>query len=241
MRSFFIYIAGTLFAFYSLADQKMETQLKTNSQDEWEILFDGTSFDAWKGYLTDKMPDNWRIEDDAMVFYPPEDKPEGAQYNIVTRKEYTNFVLSLEWKISKAGNSGIFWGVKEDEKYPQPYETGPEIQVLDNENHPDALRGTSHQAGALYDMVSPLSDVTKEIGQWNHFLITVNYDTNVGRVELNGQEIVSFHPSGEDWEEMVAKSKFADWQGFGKFPTGRIGLQDHGDQVAYRNIKIKEL
>ena len=176
-----------------------------------------------------------------MVFYPPEDKPEGAQYNIVTRKEYTNFVLSLEWKISKAGNSGIFWGVKEDEKYPQPYETGPEIQVLDNENHPDALRGTSHQAGALYDMVSPLSDVTKEIGQWNHFLITVNYDTNVGRVELNGQEIVSFHPSGEDWEEMVAKSKFADWQGFGKFPTGRIGLQDHGDQVAYRNIKIKEL
>ena len=241
MRVLFAYMIGTLIAIFPQADQKMEVQPQTNSQDEWEILFDGTSFDAWKGYLTDRVSDAWKIEEGAMVFYPQEDQENGVQHNIITRKDYTNFVLSLEWKISFAGNSGIFWGVKEDEKYPKPYETGPEIQVLDNDNHPDANRGTSHQAGALYDMVSPSSDVTKEIGEWNHCLITVNYEANIGRVELNGQEIVSFQPRGEQWEEMVANSKFADWEGFGKFHTGRIGLQDHGDVVAYRNIKIKEL
>ena len=84
-------------------------------------------------------------------------------------------------------------------------------------------------------------DVTKAIGEWNQCVITVNHKTNEGVVELNGVEIVRFSPGGEDWASMVANSKFADWAGFGKFPTGKIGLQDHGDQVAYRNIKIRQL
>ncbi|MGI9547166.1 MAG: 3-keto-disaccharide hydrolase [Flavobacteriaceae bacterium] len=212
-----------------------------SAQDEWEILFDGTSFNAWKGYLTEKVPDTWKLENGAMVFYPPSRENQGAQNNIVTKKEYNSFVLSLEWKISKAGNSGIFWGVKEDKKYRQPYETGPEIQVLDNKDHPDAKRGNSHQAGALYDMVSPTKDLTKAIGKWNLCVITVNYKSNEAKVELNGVEIVTFKPDGEAWDTMVANSKFANWEGFGKFHTGKIGLQDHGDRVAYRNIKIKEL
>ena len=214
---------------------------RTLIQDNWEILFDGSSFDAWKGYMTDEVSDAWKLEDGAMVFYPPKNQAMGEQHNIVTKKEYNSFVLSLEWKISKGGNSGIFWGVKEDSQYRQPYETGPEIQVLDNASHPDAKRGTSHQAGALYDMVSPSKDVTKEVGEWNHCVITVNYKTNQGRVELNGEEIVVFVPDGESWNQMVANSKFANWGGFGKYQTGKIGLQDHGDIVAYRNIKIKEL
>ena len=210
-------------------------------QDDWEVLFDGSSFDAWKGYMSDEVSDAWKLENGAMVFYPPEDKSKGEQHNIVTKKEYNSFILSLEWKISKGGNSGIFWGVKEDPKYREPYETGPEIQVLDNKAHPDAGRGKSHQAGALYDMVSPSKDVTKEVGEWNKCVITVNYKTNQGSVELNGAEIVVFKPDGESWNQMVANSKFADWGGFGKYQTGKIGLQDHGDIVAYRNIKIKEL
>lgn len=210
-------------------------------EEEWIVLFDGTSFDNWKGYLRDDIPDTWKIEDGAMVFYPPEDKPKGESYNLVSKNDYTNFVLSLEWKIAEAGNSGIFWGIKEDEKYGQPYQTGPEIQVLDNEKHPDAKNGTTHQAGSLYDMVAPSEDVTNPVGEWNTCIITIDHNQNKGSVQLNGKEIVAFPLANDAWNEMVSKSKFDGWEGFGKFTTGKIGVQDHGDQVAFRNIKIKEL
>ena len=187
------------------------------------------------------MPDTWKIEEGAMVFYPPKERPEGVSYNLVTEKEFTNFVLSMEWKISEAGNSGIFWGIKEDEKFGQPYQTGPEIQVLDNEKHPDAKNGTTHQAGSLYDMVAPSKDVTKPVGEWNTCVITIDHTSNKGNVVLNGEEIVTFPVANEAWNEMVSKSKFKGWEGFGKYTTGKIGLQDHRDIVAYRNIKIKEL
>ncbi len=209
--------------------------------DPWELLFDGTSMDAWKGYLEAEVPSPWKIEDGAMVFYPPANGPEGESYNLVSRKAYTSFVLSLEWKISEGGNSGVFWGIVEDPKYNQPYETGPEIQVLDNERHPDAANGDTHQAGALYDMVAPQSDVTKPAGEWNLCEITVDYEAERGKVVLNGTEILSFPLGNEAWDAMVAASKFKGWEGFGKSRTGKIGLQDHGDIVAYRNIKIKSL
>ncbi len=221
--------------------EEMTEEVQQDAEAEWTVLFDGSSFDQWKGYLQDDVPDTWKLEDGAMVFYPPEERPEGTSYNIVTKKDYTNFVLSLEWRIAEAGNSGIFWGIKEDEKFGQPYETGPEIQVLDNEKHPDAKNGTTHQAGSLYDMVAPSEDVTVPVGEWNSCVITVNHETQQGTVELNGKEIVKFPVANEGWNEMVSKSKFADWEGFGKYTTGKIGLQDHGDVVAYRNIKIKEL
>ncbi len=224
--------------------EAMETP---SEQEEWTVLFDGSSFDGWKGYLEDEVPANWKLEDGAMVFYPPkaEDRKQAdgnyASYNIVTKEEFTDFVLSLEWRISEAGNSGIFWGIKEDAKFGQPYETGPEIQVLDNEKHPDSKNGTTHQAGSLYDMVAPSEDVTKPVGEWNSCVITVNHKTKQGDVVLNGTKILSFPVANEEWNTMVSKSKFADWEGFGKFTTGKIGLQDHGDIVAYRNIKIKKL
>ncbi|MEO0901549.1 MAG: DUF1080 domain-containing protein, partial [Bacteroidota bacterium] len=133
--------------------------------------------------------------------------------------------------------------VVEDEKYNEPYITGPEIQVLDNISHPDAKNGTTHQAGALYDMVSPSQDVVKPIGEWNHYLITINHNTNEGSVVLNGTKITEFPVNGEAWDAMVAKSKFATWEAFGKSKTGKIVLQDHGEPIVigYRNIKIKEL
>ncbi|MEE9364004.1 MAG: DUF1080 domain-containing protein [Cellulophaga sp.] len=218
-----------------------EVNIAEPEQGVWTVLFDGTSFEGWHGYLKESVPSEWKIEEGAMVFYPPEKRPKGVSYNIVTNKEYTDFVLSIEWKISKGGNSGVFWGVKEDPELSEAYETGPEIQVLDNENHPDAKNGTSHQAGALYDMVSPSKDATKPVGEWNVYVITVNHKTNKGQVLLNGEEVVSFSVNNPDWSAMVSKSKFADWEAFGNYTTGKIGLQDHGDIVAYRNIKIKEL
>ncbi|SHI55757.1 3-keto-disaccharide hydrolase [Pseudozobellia thermophila] len=215
-----------------------ETEMKA---EEWTVLFDGTSFDGWKEYQKDGVSENWKIEDGAMVFYPPENRKKGEIFDLVTENEYTDFVLSLDWKISEGGNSGVFWGVNEEAGLGKPYHSGPEVQVLDNERHPDAKNGTTHQAGALYDMVAPSEEVVNPAGEWNTMVITINHKEHKGSVELNGKKIVDFPLANEAWNALVAKSKFADWEHFGKFTTGKLGLQDHGNQVAYRNIKIKEL
>ncbi|NER09763.1 protein of unknown function [Muriicola jejuensis] len=232
--------------------EKSETEIKAtqemavsehsvNDKEGWEILFDGTSFDQWKGYRQEGMAEHWKIEEGAMVFSPPAERKGGESFNIVSRQDYGNFILSLEWKVAEGANSGIFWGVKEDPAYGQPYETGPEIQVLDNTRHPDAKNGITHQAGALYDMVAPSEDVTRPAGEWNTCVITVNYAEHTGKVNLNGVDVVTFPLDNPEWDAMVSNSKFADWPGFGKHHMGKIGLQDHGDVVAFRNIRIKRL
>ena len=215
-----------------------KTEKIVQKDTPWQVLFDGKNFNNWRGYNSDNMYPEWTIDNGAMAFTPGK---YGGK-NIITKKEYTNFILSLEWKISEAGNSGIFWGVFEDAKYKEAYQTGPEIQVLDNERHPDAkIGGKLHQAGALYDMVEPKHDVVKPAGQWNKCVIKIDYKNNIGVVTLNGTEIENFQVKGSKWDAMVAHSKFATWDGFGKHHTGHIGLQDHGNKVWYRNIKIKNL
>jgi len=222
------------------ANTSAEKESKAKAQKEWITLFDGNSFDGWHYYNAGAVVAPWKLEDGAMVFYPPKER-NGEAYDIVTNESFTNFVLSLEWKISKNGNSGVFWGIYEDENC-KPYETGPEIQVLDNQGHPDAKNGPIRQAGALYDMVPPNSSkAVKPAGDWNTFVLTVNHITNEGSVVLNGETISKFPVHGKLWDDMVVRSKFASWKGFGKYKTGKIGLQDHGDMVAYRNIKIREL
>mgnify|MGYP003687498245 FL=1 len=182
----------------------------------------------------------WIIEDGAMVL--PDGTGSGKGNNIVTDKEYTDFELSMEWKIVEGGNSGRFWGVKEGDIYKTPYQTGPEIQVLDNERHPDSFKKPNyHQAGALYDMVQPSQDLCKPAGEWNHVFISINYNTNKASIKLNDVEIVTFPLTGAGWDALVADSKFKNWEDFAKFKTGKIGLQDHGDGVSYRKIKIREL
>ncbi len=218
-----------------------ETAAAESDASDWIVLFDGTSFDGWKGYNQDGVPDTWSIEDGAMVFTPPADRPDGASYNLVTESKFENFVLSLEWQISEGGNSGVFWGVEELEQFGQPYQTGPEIQVLDNEKHPDAKAGTTHQAGALYDMIAPSEDVTRPVGEWNTMEITIDYAGETGKVVMNGTELLTFPLGNDAWDAMVADSKFDGWEGFGQYHEGKIGLQDHGDRVAFRNIKIKPL
>jgi len=218
-------------------EMKNENIQEKPGQD-WITLFDGSSFDHWRGYLNEEMYPEWVIEDGAMVFTPGK---RGGK-NIITKEKYTNFILSIEWKISEAGNSGIFWGVYEDVAFKEAHDTGPEIQVVDNEKHPDGkYPGGFHSAGSLYDMVAPVRDVTMPVGEWNLFVIEINHYTNSGKVNLNGTELYTFPVHGAEWDRMVANSKFKDWKGFGKRQTGHIGLQDHGDKVWYRNIKIKEL
>ena len=225
------------------SQEKVETQntvssKETPNKEGWTILFDGSSLDNWRGYLSENIYPEWTIQDDVMVFTPGE---VGGK-NIITKEKYTNFILSLEWKISEAGNSGIFWGVHEDEKFPEAYMTGPEIQVLDNEKHPDSFVGNGiHKAGSLYDLIGYPAEDIYPAGQWNLCVLEVNQTANLARVTMNEKTTISFPLHGVEWDKMVDNSKFKDWEGFGKYSTGHIGLQDHSDQVSYRNIKIKKL
>ncbi len=243
--SLFLYSCGNSSSKESAADNKEQKKEEKPSiltpeekREGWEILFDGSNFDYWRGYNSMEMFPEWNIEEDGSMKFTPS---EGGHKSIITTEKFHSFSLQLDWKISPAGNSGIFWGIIESLKYPEPYETGPEIQVLDNTGHPDAQAGTTHRAGALYDMIEPAQDVTKPVGEWNHVQITIDYEQNKGMVEMNGVQLEEFPVKGEQWEQMIAQSKFKDWPGFGKYPIGHIGLQDHGDVVWYRNIKIKRL
>ncbi|WP_400076664.1 DUF1080 domain-containing protein [Winogradskyella sp. R77965] len=221
----------------TMEKENVEVMDKEGNND-WTILFNGSSLEHWRGYLADDIYSEWTIEEGEMVFTPGK---EGGK-NIITKDTYTNFILSLEWKISEAGNSGIFWGVHEDEKFSEAYMTGPEIQVLDNEKHPDSFvaEGT-HKAGSLYDMIACSEEHINPAGEWNLCIIEINQDDNMAKVSMNGTQVLSFPLHGEGWNKMVAKSKFKDWKGFGNYKTGHIGLQDHSDKVWYRNIKIKTL
>ena len=209
------------------------------NEENWISLFDGKTFNGWHNYGSKEILDQWQIVDEAMIFTPNPDVNAGLN-NLVTDKEYTNFKLSIDWKISEGGNSGIFWGVHESEEFNVPYQTGPEIQVLDDLKHSDG-KIVTHRSGSLYDMIAPSKDVVKKVGEWNTCVLEINHNTNKGKVWLNNVEIVNFPVNGEGWDEMVSKSKFKDWEGFGEFKTGKIGLQDHGNIVSYRNIKIIEL
>ena len=225
-------------------DDQIEDAMAENSEndmeieDEWIVLFDGNSTDQWRGYLSDEMYDNWTIDGDALMFNPGEE--EGK--NIITKDTFTNFVLSIDWKAAEGANSGIFYGVHEDEKFPEAYQTGPEIQVLDNERHPDSkVAGGTHKAGSLYDMIACPPELINPAGEWNHLELTIDHNENIGKVSMNGTHAFTFVVHGPEWEKMVKNSKFNGWEGFGEYKTGHIGLQDHGDKVWFKNVKVKPL
>jgi hypothetical protein len=147
--------------------------------------------------------------------------------------------LKLEWKISKNGNSGIIFNVHEDpSKYKETYNTGPEVQVLDNEGHPDG-KILKHRAGDLYDLIKSSSEPVKAPGEWN----AVEIINNKGKLQIfvNGINVVTTNMWDDNWKQLIAGSKFKNMPDFGTFKKGRIALQDHGDAVWYRNIKIKQL
>lgn len=211
----------------------------TKKNNDWTSLFNGEDLEGWKAYNSDEVS-QWKVKDNALVFTPKEGERSGSE-NLITEDTYTNFELSMDWKISEGGNSGVMWGVQEGEEFSEPYLTGPEIQILDNERHPDAENGPIRQAGALYDLSKPSEDVTSPAGEWNEMTIRIDHKENQGTVTLNGTQVNQFPLHGEEWDQMVKKSKFSDWENFGQHHTGHIALQDHDDKVSFRNIKIREL
>lgn len=223
-----------------VSDTEKMDEMAENKEQEWQELFTGENLDSWQTYNRDSISSQWTIEDGAISFAPAEGDKRIKEY-LMTKDKYESFELQLEWKISEGGNSGILWGVQEMEKYDEPYYTGPEIQILDNERHPDAKNGLNRTAGALYDMVPPSEDVTKPAGEWNKEVIHIDHKNNKGWVKLNGVKVTEFPVHGDGWKEMVSNSKFKDWENFGASQKGYIALQDHNDKVWFRNIKIKEL
>jgi len=201
----------------------------------WVDLFDGKTTKGWHSYGQTSAAAQWEAKDGAIHL----DKAKGGSGDLVTDKEYGNFDLKLEWKISPNGNSGILFYVHEDPaKYEEAYYTGPEMQVLDNNGHPDG-KIHKHRAGDLYDLIPCSKETVRPVGEWNQVEIISNNGSL--KLFLNGTNVVSTTMWDESWKSLVAGSKFRQWPDFGTFKRGRIDLQDHGNEVWYRNIKIKEL
>ena len=210
---------------------------KTNAanKDGWRILFDGKTTKGWHSYGKATVGDAWKVGD-GTIYVDPSNKEGG---DILTDDVYENFDLKLEWKISKNGNSGIMINVKEDPaKYGETYETGPEIQVLDNEGHPDG-KITKHRAGDLYDLIKSSSEPVKPVGEWN--AVEIISDKGKLQIFLNGTNVVTTTMWDDNWRQLIAGSKFKSMPDFGTFKSGKIALQDHGNAVWFRNIKIKVL
>jgi len=193
----------------------------------WRSLFDGRTMANWRGYRKDVAPDGWRVVDGAITRVA-----QGG--DIVTTDQYRDFELVLEWKVAPGGNSGIFYRVSEDLEY--PFESGPEMQVLDDAAHPDG-RSPLTSAGGLFGLYPARPGVVRPAGEWNAVRIVVQGS----HVEhwLNGEKLVDAEIGSGDWNARVGRSKFAKMPRYGRNETGHICLQDHGDWVAFRNIKIR--
>jgi hypothetical protein len=225
-----------------LQAQAPNTLTAAEKQQGWVLLFNGRTFDGWRQCNGTAMPDNWVVEDQAMkVFTATGRTPgQGAGGDILYGvKKFRDFELSIDWKTEKAGNSGIFFSVREVPGQPIYY-AAPEVQVLDNVDATDNQL-VSHLAGSLYDMLPAAPNSVKPTGEWNTIVIRVK-DGRVTHTQ-NGMKVVEYTLWTPEWDAMVQVSKFKTFKGFieGIAKDGYIGLQDHGYAIWFRNIKIREL
>jgi hypothetical protein len=213
------------------------TLSKKEKNDGWKLLFDGKTTTGWRNYNSNEIGSAWKVEDGALVLDKSVTQRE-ERGDIITQDEFENFELTIDWKIDSCGNSGIMFNVVEDPKYNYVWLTGPELQVLDNNCHPDA-KIEKHRAGDLYDLIKSNKETVKPAGQWN----TARIVSNKGKYEfwLNGNKAVEFTMHDAKWDALVAASKFKSMADFGKATKGHLSLQDHGDKVWFKNIKIKEI
>jgi hypothetical protein len=238
MRTLTIAFAFLVSVIFSFAQKK---------ENGWIRLFDGNTTTGWHNYGKAFVNKAWKVEDHAIHFDAGTNLDSAARKlyleenhgDLVTDTEFKNFDLKIEWKISKNGNSGIIFYVKEDtSKFKETYNTGMEMQVLDNEGHADG-KIHKHRAGDLYDLIPCSIETVKPVGEWNQVEIICNNGNLV--FKLNGTTIVSTTLWDDGWKALIAGSKFKNMPDFGTFTKGRIALQNHGNDVWFRNITIKNL
>jgi hypothetical protein len=217
----------------------------------WRLLFDGKTFDGWRGLGYDSVPAaHWKIENgsirklaDGQVPRLPDGQP-AAGGDLMTRDTFRDFELKWEWKISRAGNSGVKYNVSEEismANAPNHAALGFEYQMLDDSLHEDN-KVPSHRTGALYDLIPPNANkgmAIKPVGDWNSS--TIIFRGNHGEHWLNGQKVVEFDLGTPTFDALMAKSKYRDIKGFAQKRAGHIVLQDHVDEVFFRNIKLRRL
>ena len=208
------------------------------AQKGFKPLFDGKTTKGWHSYGKNSAGAGWKAEN-GILHFDSDAAKDGQGGDLVTNAEYANFHLKLDWKIAPNGNSGILFYVKEDAaKYPNTISTGLEMQVLENDGHPDG-KITKHRAGDLYDLIQSKSEPVKPVGEWNSAeIISKN-----GKLTLilNGVVVVETVLWDDNFKKLIDGSKFKTWPGFGTFKKGKIALQDHGNSVWYRNIVLKQL
>ncbi len=195
----------------------------------WVWLFNGGDLNAWRNYQAAEPSAGWQIVDGNLTRV-------GSAGDLITRETYADFELELEWRVAPGGNSGIFF--RADETQPRIYLTAPELQILDDAGHRDG-NDPRTSAGSNYALHPVPRGIVKSAGEWNHVRLRV--DGNVVTHWLNDVKVVEYELGSADWRQRVAASKFADWPRYGSLREGHIGLQDHGDEVAFRHIRIRRL
>ncbi len=243
IKMIFVLVIAASFVSCGSGKKAKSSETKQAVTEVWTSLFNGSSTQGWRGYNKPAFPEKgWEIVDGTLhCIGSGAGEAGGSGGDIIYDKKFGNFELSLEWKISQGGNSGIFILAQEIPGVPI-YESAPEMQILDNERHPDAKLGVNgnRMAGSLYDLIPAVPQNTKPAGEWNKVSIICYQGTVV--FNQNGANVVEFHLWTEDWKKMCANSKFKDWEMFiNPAKEGYIGLQDHGNDVWFRNIKIREL
>jgi hypothetical protein len=220
-------VAAVLGSLPAARAQAPNTLTAAEQKAGWKLLFDGKTIDKWRGYKSTTMPAGWQVVEGAMTRVAP-------ATDIVTIDQFGDFDFQFEWQVTPGANSGVMFHVTETAD--STYQTGPEYQILDNGGHADG-KSPLTSAASNYAVHAPSEDLTKPVGSWNQGRLIVKGS----HVEhwLNGTKVVDYELGSADWEAKVAASKFKDMPRYGREPRGHIAIQDHGDKVAFRNLKVK--
>lgn len=202
------------------------------AEGKWIVLFDGKSMDAWRGYQRKEFPDKgWAVDHGAFKTIVG-----GEHVDLMTKQKFRNFELELEWKVSPGGNGGIFYRASEEDK--EIWHSAPEIQVLDDDKHADG-KNPKTSAGSLYALVAPVGKKLVPVGKFNRFRLVLS--GNHGEHWLNGVKVLEYELDSPEIRELISQSKFKGMPNFARSSEGHIGIQHHGQEVWYRNIRVREL
>jgi len=229
----FAFVSVALLSFQSTPNENILT--KTEKKEGWKLLFDGKSMNGWRVYQN-RTATSWEVANGELHARGSVTDKTDKRSDLITTDQYDNFELSIDWKISKEGNSGILYHVTEE--FDASYKSGPEYQIIDDLGFPEHLEEWQ-KTGADYAMHLTTSRPTKPVGEYNHTVIKVNGS----HVEhwLNGVKILEFQAWTPDWYALKAKGKWKDAPGYGLAKKGYIALQDHGSEVWFKNIKLRKL